>query len=78
MYLQEIKLIESQSVVYKDDVMSVVQYSDINNIHTMECSAKSGENARYIYHMILSSLDIPEKEVWMQVEEDNKSRCNIV
>lgn len=70
---------ESKRVVYKDDVMSVVRHSDINNIHTMECSAKSGENARYIYHMILSSLDIPEKEVWMQIdEEDNKSRCNIV
>ena len=68
---------ESKRIVYREDVSTYVNNCAMNVVYTAECSARTGENARETYRMILNSLEIPERHVWYERDEQS-SLCKIV
>jgi small GTP-binding protein len=69
---------ESKRCIYREDVQEFIHKSPLNRLTMVECSAKTGEMASDVYKLILSSLDITEREVWMEINRPNENGCNIV
>lgn len=72
---------ESKRVVYREDVQEFIHQSPLNKMYMIECSAKTGEMALDAYKLVLFSLDVPEREIWMESQTnlgDSESSCNIV
>ena len=70
---------ESKRIVYKETVEEYIRNNDMNHIFMLECSAKTGECCKSVYQFILESMNVPEKEISMEMDyEKGKSSCIIV